>query len=119
MLLAFRSQLELLKAVREDKDASGSPAFVRVKTLGALGLGGSLVPGSLKEQEAKAATLSPRFLQRIGTAFRRPAVSVATGLIAGVLGTSFLLQPSPNTDVMKQPASGKPAIQAPAVQQTA
>src|SRR6059036_3156617 len=85
MRLAFRSQLELLKAVREDKDASGSPTFVRVKTLGALGLGGSLVPGSLKEQEAEAATLSPRFLQRIGTAFRRPAVSVATGLIAGVL----------------------------------
>src|SRR2546423_4514482 len=58
MRLAFRSQLELLKAVREDKDSSGSPAFVRTKTLTALGLGGALVPSSLKEQEqAQAASV--------------------------------------------------------------
>src|SRR5213595_3195023 len=72
MRLAFRSQLELLKAVREDKDASGSPTFVRSKTLGALGLGGALVPSSLKKQEVHAANLSPTILQKIGTAFKRP-----------------------------------------------
>src|SRR5436305_13430665 len=115
MRLAFRSQLELLKAVREDKDTSGSPTFVRSKTLGALGLGGALLPGSLKEQEAQAASLSPKFLQRIGTAFRRPAISIATGLVAVVLGTSFFVSASPD-NAIRQPASGRPAVQAPAVQ---
>src|ERR1051325_9985182 len=110
MRLAFRSQLELLKAVREDKDASGSPTFVRSKTLTALGLGASLVPGSLKEQESQAASLSPTILQKIGFAFRRPAISIATGLIAGVLGTSFFSgQRATETNL---PVS-KPSVQAP------
>src|SRR5438874_11422753 len=87
MRLAFRSQLELLKAVREDKDTSGSPTFVRSKALGALGLGGALLPGSLKAQEAQPAPLSPKSLHKIATAFRRPAVSIATGLAAGAPGT--------------------------------
>src|SRR6266498_3433762 len=80
MRLAFRSQLELLKAVREDKDASGSPTFVRSRTLTALGLGAALMPSSLKEQETQSATFTPSILQKIGTAFKRPAVSIATGL---------------------------------------
>src|SRR5438477_3062414 len=91
MRLAFRSQLELLKAVREDKDASGSPTFVRSKTLGALGLGGALVPSSLKEQEAQAALASPSVWQSVGAVFRRPAVSITAGLLAGILGTAFFM----------------------------
>ena len=114
MRLAFRSQLELLKAVREDKDSSGSPTFVRSKTLGALGLGGALVPSSLKEQEAQTASLTPTILEKIGMAFKRPAISIATGLLAGVLGTSFFLQPVATE--IHPPVSASPAIQAPAVQ---
>ena len=92
MRLAFRSQLELLKAVREDKDASGSPMFARSRTLTALGLGGALVPSSLKEQEVQAASIIPQSaLQSIGSFFRRPAISITTGLLAGILGTAFLM----------------------------
>jgi hypothetical protein len=116
MRLAFRSQLELLKAVREDKDASGSPTFIRSKTLTALGLGGALMPSSLKEQEAQTATLAPSILEKIGTAFKRPAISIATGLIAGVLGTSFFIGQSAQEKY--QPAStSSPVIQAPVMQQ--
>lgn len=91
MRLAFRSQLELLKAVREDKDASGSPMFARSRTLTALGLGGALVPSSLKEQEVEASIVPTSFLQYIGSAFRRPAISITAGLLAGILGTAFLM----------------------------
>ena len=107
MRLAFRSQLELLKAVREDKDSSGSPTFVRSKTLTALGLGGALVPSSLKENETQQASMVPTsFLQNIGSAFRRPVVSITTGLILGMLGMSFLM-PS-NVSQERSPAS--PAV---------
>jgi len=116
MRLAFRSQLELLKAVREDKDASGSPTFVRSKTLTALGLGGALMPSSLREQETQAATLAPSILQKIGAAFKRPAISIAVGLVAGVLGTSFFIGQS--AQVKYLPAStSSPVIQAPVMQQ--
>src|SRR5437016_13946222 len=76
MRLAFRSQLELLKAVREDKDSSGSPTFVRTKTLSALGLGGALVPSSLKEQETAQATMaaSSSLWRTLGNMFRRPVI---------------------------------------------
>jgi len=129
MRLAFRSQLELLKAVREDKDASGSPTFVRSKTLAALGLGGALLPSSLKEQSVaaeQAAALSPTILQKIGIAFKRPVVSIATGLLAGVLGTSFFIQPSANQPpppsvspmIIHEPAvQAAPQIASPAAQE--
>jgi len=117
MRLAFRSQLELLKAVREDKDASGSPTFVRSKTLGALGLAGSLVPSSLKEHEAEEAIIAPTILQKIGTAFRRPVISLATGLLAGILGTSFFLNPS-STVITTQPGKvTTPSVSAPVIRE--
>jgi hypothetical protein len=117
MRLAFRSQLELLKAVREDKDASGSPTFIRTKTLIALGLGGALVPSSLKQQEVEASIASGSVWQNIGAAFKRPVVSITAGLLAGVLGTAFLM---PANETHKSGAStgtiiSAPAIQAPAV----
>lgn len=114
MRLAFRSQLELLKAVREDKDASGSPTFVRSKTLIALGLGAALVPSSLKQQEVQAASVAPSFMKSMGNAFRRPMVSLTTGLLFGILGSS-LFTASP----VNEPASIiRPVIVAPAIQQT-
>ncbi|MDP4220724.1 MAG: hypothetical protein Q8916_01510 [Bacteroidota bacterium] len=108
MRLAFRSQLELLKAVREDKDASGSPTFVRSKTLGALGLSGALVPSSLKEQESLAAVASPSFWQNVGAAFRRPMVSITTGILMGILGTAVLAPSNVNPTHEGGPSS--PAI---------
>lgn len=118
MRLAFRSQLELLKAVREDKDASGSPTFVRSKTLTALGLGGALVPSSLKEQETQAASMLPASAwQNIGSAFKRPMVSITAGLLAGILGTAFLLpssvNPSHESSISPSPIISAPVLQAP------
>jgi hypothetical protein len=118
MRLAFRSQLELLKAVREDKDASGSPTFVRSKTLGALGLGGALVPSSLKEKETQAAILSPTVWQSIGSAFRKPALSITAGLLAGILGTSFFISQAGN-DNHSSAAPANSIIQTPALKQPA
>lgn len=111
MRLAFRSQLELLKAVREDKDASGSPTFVRSKTLTALGLGGALVPSSLKEQEVAAASFSPTMWQNISNVFRRPAISLTAGLLAGILGSSFFFSGTLNQPV--KPIT--PVVTAPAI----
>lgn len=97
MRLAFRSQLELLKAVREDKDSSGSPTFVRTKTLTALGLGGSLVPSALTENETQAA-IGPAssIFQNIAQALRRPAISLTAGLLFGVLGTAYFMPENVN-----------------------
>lgn len=111
MRLAFRSQLELLKAVREDKDASGSPMFARSKTLTALGLGGSLVPASLKEQEVEAAILPTSALQTIGSFFKRPVISVTAGLLAGILGTAFLMPT--NVNPSHEGSSSAPIISVP------
>src|SRR5438034_2137472 len=121
MRLAFRSQLELLKAVREDKDVSGSPTFIRTKTLGALGLGGALVPSSLKEQEMQASLAQTSAWQQIGAAFRRPMVSVTAGLILGVLGTSFLVptnepHEAQSGKIIAVPALPTPEITTPASQ---
>jgi hypothetical protein len=113
MRLAFRSQLELLKAVREDKDASGSPTFIRTKTLSALGLGGALVPSGLKEQEVEASFAQTSVWQNIGAAFKRPAISITTGLLAGVLGTAFLM---PSNTAPERAASPSTIISAPAIQ---
>ncbi len=114
MRLAFRSQLELLKAVREDKDASGSPTFIRTKTLTALGLGGALVPSGLKEKEVEASFASTSVWQNIGAAFKRPAVSITAGLLAGVLGTAFFMPHSAQeTGVPAGKIISAPAVQAP------
>ena len=120
MRLAFRSQLELLKAVREDKDASGSPTFIRTKTLGALGLGGALMPSSLKEQETKALAASSSVWQNIGATFKRPLVSVSAGLLVGILGTSILMPASETHDrgtssgaVISVPATQTPKVAVP------
>jgi len=121
MRLAFRSQLELLKAVREDKDSSGSPTFVRSKTLTALGLGGALVPSSLKEHEVQQASIVPAsFLQNVGSALKRPVVSVTLGLLLGILGTSALAPSNVSTDrsattptTVTAPAKIAPSVTAP------
>ncbi len=117
MRLAFRSQLELLKAVREDKDASGSPMFARSKTLTALGLGGALVPSSLKEQEVEASIVPTSLLQNIGSAFRRPAISITAGLLAGILSTAFLMpsnvNPSHDASRTSSPVISSPVVPVP------
>ena len=91
MRLAFRSNLELLKAVRADKDAA-SIAVVRSSTLASLGLGAGLLPNALKEQEvAQAAMLKPSGIWNV---IRRPASMLVMGLLAGSAMTYSLLPAS-------------------------
>jgi hypothetical protein len=108
MRLAFRSNLELLKAVRADKDAA-SIALVRSSTLASLGLGAGLLPNALKEQEAaQASIVKPSGLWNL---IRRPASMLVMGLLAGSALTYSLLPAS-------TPESGQqlspPAAQSPA-----
>jgi hypothetical protein len=108
MRLAFRSNLELLKAVRADKDAA-SIALVRSSTLASLGLGAGLLPNALKEQEAaQASIVKPSGLWNL---IRRPASMLVMGLLAGSALTYSLLPASTpeSAQQLSPPAAQSPA----------
>jgi hypothetical protein len=108
--IAFRSQLELMKAVRTDKDAlhsgmNGQPvARVRDRTLVALGLSATAATPFIEQelmresrgnaargQHAETASMPGGTVMPpvswIGRALRTPALTLATGLAAGILST--------------------------------
>jgi hypothetical protein len=103
--IAFRSQLELMKAVRTDKDAlhsgmNGQPvARVRDRTLAALGLSATAATPFIEQelmresrgQHAETASMPGGTVMPpvswIGRALRTPALTLATGLAAGILST--------------------------------
>jgi hypothetical protein len=85
MRVAFRSQLELVKAVRLDKDALPGAAFVRERTLGALGFAGVVLP-SLLDDEATAAVTSSG-TSRVGAWLRKPLALLSGGLLVGSIAT--------------------------------
>ena len=89
MRLAFRSHLELLKAIRADKDLA-TMAVVRSSTLAALGLGANLLPNSLKEQETAQAVAASAG-SSVWNVIRRPASMLIAGLLAGSALTYSLL----------------------------
>lgn len=93
MRLAFRSNLELLKALRADKDAAILPAaLVRNRTLAALGIGATLASGVSDEKEvAQTAGMPLGNVTRLWSFLRRPAVMLSTGLIAGAAATYSIL----------------------------
>lgn len=125
MRLAFRSNLELLKALRADKDAAVvSAALVRSRTLTALGLGGALLPNALKEHEvAQAAAMPLSDGSRMMTFIRRPAAMLLTGLLAGAaLVYSLVPGSSTQNHTAMQPHATAPStiiISTPAPQQVA
>ena len=80
MRLAFRSQLELLKVVGKDLVAMPGAAFVRERTLAALGLSAMLLA---PQEEAKAAA---GFVSRTFDVIRKPMVSLSLGLLIGGAG---------------------------------
>src|ERR1019366_8761190 len=106
MRIAFRSQLELMKAVRSDKDAlhagmSGHPvAHVRYRTLAALGLSAAAAPfldqglthGSAAQTgEASMATVMPR-TSWLGNLIRTPKLAITAGLALGILSTTAVMR---------------------------
>ncbi len=98
MRLAFRSQLELLKVVRADKDAMAGAALVRNRTLTALGLGAALIPNALKEKESAetAASLAPA-TRSLWSYLRHPLSMLAAGLIAGA-GLMYSISTTSSSD---------------------
>jgi hypothetical protein len=104
MRIAFRSQLELMKAVRSDKDAlhagmSGHPvAHVRYRTLAALGLSATAASPLLDQEftretaahAAIPATVTPR-LPWFSTIMRTPTLALTAGLALGILSTTAVM----------------------------
>jgi hypothetical protein len=101
MRIAFRSQLELMKAVRSDKDAlhagmSGHPvAHVRYRTLAALGLSATAAPlldGEFTRESAmQAAEIAPQ-MPFFSNILRMPKVALTAGLALGILSTTAVMR---------------------------
>jgi hypothetical protein len=101
MRIAFRSQLELMKAVRSDKDAlhagmSGHPvAHVRYRTLAALGLSATAAPlldqEFTRESATQAAEMVPK-MSFFSNILRMPKVALTAGLALGILSTTAVMR---------------------------
>jgi len=110
MRIAFRSQLELMKAVRSDKDSLRSVAQVRSRTLTALGLSATAVTPFIehellrgaKSQEPQvvesasltgnSSPLSGGWIGRISSLIRQPIIALTGGLALGVLSTTAVMR---------------------------
>jgi len=86
MRVAFRSQLELLKAVRRDKDILRGATFVRERTLTALGLAAAL-PTLLAEDEAEAAPIATATSSGWRALLQKPIAMLTGGLLVGSIAT--------------------------------
>jgi hypothetical protein len=85
MRMAFRSQLELLKAIKFDKDVLGGTGLVRERTLAALGLTAMLTATT---DDAVAA---PTFMQNVRGFITKPYTMLVAGLLAGTVATYAVL----------------------------
>ena len=87
MRVAFRSQLELLKAVRRDKDIMRGATFVRERTLSALGFASAALPTFLAEDEAEAAPIATATSSGWRAILHKPLVMLTGGLLVGSIAT--------------------------------
>ncbi len=101
MRMAFRSQLELLKAIKFDKDILGGTGLVRERTLAALGLSAMLTATT---DEAIAA---PTFMQNVKGFLAKPYTMLIAGVVAGGLATYAVL---PTNTVMVAPVKTEQQI---------
>jgi len=93
--LAFRSQLELMKAIRDDKHDMRPIAEVRSRTLTALGLTGAVTAPFLEQallhedaqaaSEVAATAIQPSFLSSLGGKLLLTGSGLATGFLAAAL----------------------------------
>jgi hypothetical protein len=105
MRMAFRSQLELLKAIKHDKDVLGGTGLVRERTLAALGLSAMLV-GTTTE-----AVAAPTFIQNVRGFLTKPYTMLVAGVLAGGLATYAVLPT--NTITVTAPAKAPHQIEQP------
>lgn len=120
MRMAFRSQLELLKAIKFDKDVLGGTGLVRERTLAALGLTAMLTAPT---DDAVAA---PTFMQNVRGFFTKPYTMLAAGLLAGGLATyavlptnTVVVTPVKTEQQIVQPSSLQvPGVYVPEIQNT-
>lgn len=98
MRMAFRSQLELLKTIKFDKDVIGGTGLVRERTLAALGLTAALV--STTDESAVAAT--PSFIENVRSFLAKPYTLLLAGIAAGGLTTYALMPTSESTSALPQ-----------------
>lgn len=119
MRMAFRSQLELLKAIKFDKDVLGGTGLVRERTLAALGLTAMLTTPT---DEAVAA---PTFIQNVRGFFTKPYTMLVAGLLAGglatyaVIPTNTTVAPVKSEQQIVQPSTMEirmPEVTAPEIQ---
>ncbi len=99
MRIAFRSQLELMKAVRSDADSLRSVAAVRDRTLTALGLSATAVTPFIEQElirssrnhDAAQAGSSPTMSSAPRSFFSKPKYALGTGLFLGFISAVTLL----------------------------
>lgn len=108
MRMAFRSQLELLKAIKFDKDVLGGTGLVRERTLAALGLTAMMTATT---DEAVAA---PTFIQNVRGFFTKPYTMLVAGVLAGGLATYAVL---PTNTVTVAPVKTQQQVVQPSSQQ--
>lgn len=119
--LAFRSQMELTRAVREDKDTIRNAAQVRARTLAALGLSTiaaeSFFEHDLMAKEAEKEAMStslasrPQHLSQVASPtnpvmrfFQSPVATVLSGLTIGFFGAMAIFSDGSRTVAPTEPS---------------
>jgi hypothetical protein len=89
MRLAFRSHLELIKAVGRDREISSATALVRERTLAALGLSAAMLPLATEDADA-AVPFATRVATGMKSFFTKPVTLLLGGMLAGGIGVYSL-----------------------------
>lgn len=105
--LAFRSHLELMKAVGQDKDAIRSTAQVRARTLAALGLStlaiDEFVEHDILSRSEEPAPVQQASMSPVSAFTRSPFVTVLGGIAIGFLGALTVLDIGPSVEPQSTP----------------
>ncbi len=111
--IAFRSHLELMTAVRQDKDDLRSGAQVRNRTLTALGLSAAALTPFIEQELVKSAKQAPQaaeiqpvsWLSRLPSFIRTRPFALGSGLMLGFAASTMLLNTAnvPPSGVTKAP----------------
>lgn len=117
MRIAFRSHLELMKALRQDKESMTSAVPVRARTFAALGIAASAIPFMDNELRSapiqQTASVAPAVATKTGLSIvknfvRSHALGMALGVGVGLGGAMLMDNPSTNVE---QPGAAKQSVQ--------
>jgi hypothetical protein len=110
MRLAFRSHLELIKAVGRDREISSATALVRERTLAALGLSAAMLPLATEDADA-AVPFATRIAGGVKSFFMKPVTLLLGGILVGGIGAYSLS----NTATTQTPSARENQIVRPAI----